>query len=171
MRKKILCCLASLLAVTPSHAWSGDPTPGKTVNLVPDSCPVVSKGDSIALDWNPGFDHPSVVVGLDRFSLEFSRVGSDGIVRIPHGMFEIRGIGQSLSADSIGNGYFHIELKLNRRMPPGVYRVVGAASIGKTIPEYSGPLLTMTNSPTRERFCITISGPSTAPSASSSSGG
>ena len=61
-----------------------------------------------------------------------------------------------MSASPIGNGYFHIDLRIPSGSLPGQYKLIDAVSYAKTIPDYQGPGLPMTNSPVRERYCITV---------------
>jgi len=130
--------------------------PSRTVPLVSDACPVVRPGDKLALDWNPGFEHPGMVDSLLAFSLRFGLVSENGVTvqRFPGIVVEGHGSGGFVSP--LGNGYFHIELRVPPGSPPGQYKLIDAVSNAKTFPDYQGPGLPMNNSPVRERYCITI---------------
>ena len=133
-----------------------------TVPLLSDACPAVRSGDKISLDWNPGFEHPGMVEGLRVINLRFGRISANGVTVQQLPAIRLGGLGAALPVTSIGNGYFHIELRIPAGAAPGEYHLIDATADAKTLPEYQGPSLPMTNSPVRERFCITIV-PSAAP--------
>jgi hypothetical protein len=126
------------------------------VPLVSDACPNVSVGQSISLDWNPVFDPSWPVTGLRGFDLTFSPVAEDGV--------GLRRMGLRLGAhhtaaniSPLGNGFFHIEVKLTgSRIPLGKYRLVSAHAAPELDSDFKGQLPEMTRSPVEERYCITV---------------
>ena len=128
-----------------------------TIALVSDSCPQVHGGDHVALDWNPGFDHPGAVTGLRGFSLIVARLRDDGTVGKIRTTLSGGGKSHPAVASSLGNGYYHIEIQLPTTMHEGIYLLVDAEAIPEVLPEYEHePRPQMTVSPVRERFCITV---------------
>ena len=132
-------------------------TQATTVSLVSDTCPNVIAGQSISLDWNPLFDPAWPVTSLHDFGLTFSPVAANG-VSVKRGAELYLGARHTAkSISSLGNGFFHIELRLRGlRIPPGTYRLVNAHAVPEVNPDFKGPLPEMTRSPVEERYCITV---------------
>jgi len=155
------CCLMAALS---THAQSPQPsaaapllaTQPHTVALASDSCPDVRSGDKVSLDWNPGFEHPGIVGGLRIFHLGFGRLDSNGVTVQQIPSLRLGGLAASLPVTDTGNGYFHVEFTIPAGVQPGEYHLIKAASEARTLPEYQGPALPMTNSPVSARFCITV---------------
>jgi hypothetical protein len=132
-----------------------------SVPLASGACPLVSAGQSISLDWNPGFNHPDEVAGLSTFRLSFGILMEDGVTvktRLPL-VLGARGVG--FSATDSGNGYFHIELPISRSVAPGEYHLIAAEAAAATFEGYQGPAMEMTNSPVKAKLCFTVAGSGT----------
>lgn len=127
-----------------------------TIALVSDTCPIVRGGDAVSLDWNPGFDPSWAVAGVRWVRLRFGSLQEDGVtVRERPGVV----IGGRMSPQTISapvNGYFHLELTIDRRIPPGVYHLVEATAMAQTVPAYQGASPRVTVSPVSQRYCITV---------------
>jgi hypothetical protein len=171
------CCL---IAAPSAHAQAPQPSATspfltaqpRTVALASGSCPVVRSGDKVSLDWNPGFEHPGMVVGLRVFNLSFGRVGSNGVTVQQLPSLHLGGLAAGLPIADIGNGYFHIELSIPLRVAPGEYHLIGATAAAMRSPDYQGTESEMTNSPVREFYCITVVPlPKPLPSPSTEPGG
>jgi hypothetical protein len=124
------------------------------VPLDPVACPIVPASGKVSLDWNPAFDHESVVDGIERFSLIFTTVAVDLVTPLRSGgpgLYAVR----SISVAPLSNGYYQIEFQIPR-LPPGNYRVVNAAVVPRLASGYRGAAPKMTFSPARDRFCITV---------------
>jgi len=160
-----LSLISMVCAFAQSPQTSGTQPPfaaqPRTIPLVSDACPAVRRGDKVSLDWNPGFEHPGMVEGLRVFNLRFGRVAANGVTVQLLPAIRLGGLGSALPINPIGNGYFHIELSIPAGTTPGEYHLIDATADAKPLPEYQGPSLPMTNSPVRERFCITIVQPPT----------
>jgi len=128
----------------------------RTVPLASDACPAVRPGDKVSFEWNPGFEHSGIVVGLGNLSLHFGRLAANGVTVSPLTSFRQGGLASNLQVTAIGNGYLHVELPIPTRVAPGEYHLIKAMSVAKTLPEYQGPALSMTNSPVSARYCITV---------------
>jgi hypothetical protein len=126
------------------------------VPLVSDACPTVQTGDAVSLDWNPAFDPIWPVTGLRSFELRFAAVLENGVTVGSRPTALLGGRGVTVNISSIGNGFFHIEIPVSRGVQPGVYHLVEARAIAQLPPDYNGPNPTMTVSPVRERYCITV---------------
>jgi len=134
----------------------------RTVPLISDSCPVVSPGDSVTLDWDPGFDYAWAVTGISSIRLSFSPLEGNGVTVRPRPAFEWRGKSVPVDGFRMMNGYFHLMIPIVGRVRPGVYHLVGARLAPQVAPDYDGPPPVMTVSPVRELYCITIA-PSSQP--------
>ena len=128
----------------------------RTVTLVSDACPAVQTGDAVSLDWNPGFDPLGVATGLRTFELRFAGVLENGVTIASRPTALFGGRGSTVNITAIGNGYYHIEIPVSRGVLPGVYHLVEARTIAELPPDYTGPSPSMTVSPVRERYCITV---------------
>lgn len=158
-----LCLLASaaLAAQTATPAASPSASPSaepRMVPLVSDTCPVVHVNDRITLDWYPGFDYENLVTNLRTFTLSLSPVEADGVNVNDHRRFALGKGPVHNKMTPIANGYFHIEIPVPRKLPPGTYHVVDARATPLLPPEYRYLNLVMTNSPADSRFCITMVG-------------
>lgn len=131
----------------------------RTVPLMSDACPAVHPGGKVSLELNPGFEYPGVVVGLGNFYLFFGRLVDDSVIVRQVRPLRMGGVATNIQVTSIGNGYFHIELPIPAHVAPGEYHLINATTVAKVLPEYQGPTLTMTVSPVRERYCITVVSP------------
>jgi hypothetical protein len=128
-----------------------------TISLVSDTCPNVIAGQSISLDWNPLFDPVWPVTGLRDFGLTFSAVAEDGVGVRRGGELHLGARHTAMNISPLGNGFFHIELRLSAsRIPPGTYRLTDAHAIPDLDPDFKGSLPAMTRSPVEERYCITV---------------
>lgn len=125
------------------------------VALDPAGCPVVRPLGTISLDWNPGFDPDSAVIGVDRFGLVFAAVGPDGVTTLRPGL-AAASTARSIAVTPLANGMYHIELRVPLSLAPGTYRVVDAGVAPHLASDYQGPAPHMTHSPAQERFCITV---------------
>jgi hypothetical protein len=162
--RSIMLCSALALAsawasaqVSPSHV---ETTPSAKA-LTPGNCLTVSDGDLLTLEWNPGFDNASAVLGLREFTLRFasgahfpiSRRSQDGISlsAIP------RREGEAYPFKPMGNGFyqvtFHVHLKFHET---GEYRLYDADATPEVDPAYKGETPKMTNTPTNSPFCINL---------------
>jgi hypothetical protein len=153
--KAVFGCLG-LLALACASAQAPQTAQSRTVLLVSDACPVVHTGDAVSLDWNPDFDPIWPVTGLRSFELRFAAVRGDGVTVASRATALLGGRGTRVNISSIGNGFFHIEIPVSRGVAPGVYHLVEARAIAQLPPDYNGPNPTMTVSPVRERYCITV---------------
>jgi hypothetical protein len=150
---KVLLAGFALLAAASCRAQ----TQATAVPLVSDTCPNVTAGQSISLDWNPLFDPAWPVTGLREVGLTFSPVAADGVSMRRGGELHLGTRHTATNISPLGNGFFHIELRLSgSRIPPGTYRLVRAQAIPEVDPEFKGPLPEMTRSPVEERYCITV---------------
>ena len=97
-----------------------------------------------------------MVERLRTINLRFGRLSEDGVTvnQVPN--IQLRGLAVVLPITYIGNGYFHIELTIPARPVPGEYHLIQAIATAKMLPDYQGPDPAMTNSPVRERYCVTI---------------
>ena len=137
-----------------THAESSPPR--VVVPLVSDSCPIVRQGQSISLDWYPGFDIPGIVTGIRGFRLTFGALLVDGVTVRTRPAVVLGGRADRFSAVNAWNGYFHFELPISRAVTPGTYRLIDAEGTAETDQDYRGPAMKMTNSPVDSRFCITV---------------
>jgi len=137
-----------------------------SVSLVSDTCPVVHEGDTIALDWNPGFEHDWAVTAVDSIRLSFAPLDDYGVAVRMRNVYTFRGKSVAVNGESVVNGYFHFIVPVLGRVPPGIYRLVDARVAPQVLPDYGGPLPVMTVSPVRERYCITVVSSSTSQSPS-----
>jgi hypothetical protein len=148
--------IVSSAVTAPSQLQTAHAAKPHVATLVSDACPVVHSGDKISLDWNPGFEHPGIVEGLRVINLRFGRLAANGVTVQQVPAIRLGGLGASLPITPIGNGYFHIELTIPAGAVPGEYHLIDASADAKPVAEYQGPNLLMTNSPVRERYCITV---------------
>lgn len=125
------------------------------VPLVADTCPTVRQDGVLSLDWNPAFDPSGAVTGLKSFRLIFDHLLADGVHPNPAARL-VLDVGPGGRMTAIGNGYFHIEMRLPPSTHPGTYHLVAAHGSPTLSPDYQGEAPTMTNSPEREYFCITV---------------
>jgi hypothetical protein len=139
-------------------------TLSRAVPLVSDTCPVVHAGDSLTLEWNPGFEQPWAVTGVNSITLGFAPLENNDAPVHLRSVFELQGKSVAVNDLTSTNGYFHLEISVSRKIPPGVYRLVNARVRVKVLPNYDGPSPVMTVSPARDRFCITVVRSSTPPS-------
>ena len=145
---------SSALAVEPPQ--QATPPSPHVIPLEIATCAVIARGGIISLDWNPGFDYPSAVAGIDQFSLIFTSVGPDGSTSLHPGAPGMH-LARLVSATPEPNGFYHFEFRL--LAPPGNFRVVGAAIKPRLVPGSDGPTPQMTNSPARDRLCVTVESP------------
>jgi len=147
------------------------PPQGRRVSLVSGVCPEVQLGDTLSLDWNPGFDHAGAVTGMSSINLIFSPTIAEGVGRKESRLALSLGgrYAPPLGAAYMGNGFYHLEFPIATRFAPGVYSLREANAKANVLPEYSGQAPEMTVSPVREHLCITVVDPSVT--ASSASGG
>jgi len=169
------CSLAQLPATVPETFQASSPTPlllaplsVKTVPLVSDLCPAVGPGDRVTLDWNPGFDRTWAVTGLRHFTLRFAALDQYGLHLLPGHSLAVTTLHVPHGATAIYNGYYHLEMAVPPNAHPGTYRLTRADAVARTVPEYAGLPLQMTNSPADRRFCITVLRSPPAPSPSPS---
>ena len=138
----------------------------KTVPLTPGTCATVSNGDTITLDWNPGFEHPGVVTGMRHFELAFARsqdkeraarVGAPlHLVASPRIHGELPGQ-PSPEIEPAANGMFHIRFHPDlRNVEPGEYNLIAAQAIASTAEDMQGNEPAMTNSPLNSPFCLDV---------------
>ena len=130
-------------------------SPARAVPLDPATCTVVQPLGTVSLDWNPGFDPESAVTGIDRFGLVFEAAGPDGVTTLRAGSAGAN-IARSTVVTPLANGIYHFEFRVPLTLSPGTYRVVDAAVAPSLAAGYQGPVPHMTNSPARQRFCITV---------------
>jgi hypothetical protein len=125
------------------------------VPLVSGACPAVRQGGVLSFDWNPGFDPSSGVTGMKSFRLIFHHLREDGVNLNPASRLVLDS-GPRGRMTTIGNGYFHIEVRLPSSTHLGTYHLVDAHSSPELLPDYQGEAPRMTVSPAREYFCITV---------------
>ena len=156
------------LAQTPQPE-AASPAVSRThpVPLVSGACPAVSRGGTIALDWNPDFDPPWAGTGMRSFRLIFQQLEEDGVTLNPASRLVLDSGTRGRMTD-IGNGYFRLEARLPPMTHPGTYHLVGAFSSPQLLPDYQGEAPTMTVSPVSEFYCITVVRRSQTPSPPSS---
>jgi hypothetical protein len=152
-------CISLLGAASAPHGLAVQAqsavAPARIVPIEPGTCATVPVSGTVSLDWNPGFDHESVVSSVDRFSLIFTAVAADGVTPLRPGgpgMYAVR----STSVTPLANGYYHFEFQVPRTLQPGTFRVVDAAAAPHLVSGYRGPAPQMTHSAARERLCITV---------------
>ncbi len=151
---------------------SGQPSPRaiaqtagpRVVSLTAGTCPVIADGDIVTLEWNPGFEHE--VTGLQRFELAFAKPGEKDrvlrqgarlrLVAAPRTHGELPGTVDS-EIEPSANGFFllrfHVQLSA---LESGEYVLVDAHADARTNPDSQGEVVTMTNSPLRSSFCLTV---------------
>lgn len=148
-----------LLPAVQAQAPEEKPAPQpKVTALQSDVCPEVHVGELVSFEFNPVFDPIWPVTGLRTLSLEFARVGEDGVsVGRPSAFAGSRYTVARIS--SMGNGFFHVEAMIGKAAP-GVYHLVNVHASAVLLPAYkdSGPEPEMTVSPVSERYCITVLG-------------
>ena len=163
-RERSLTCVLGVLALACAAAAQDTqaaspavPRPHATVALVSDACPAVHSGDSIAFEWQPGFDPEWPVTALSMVSLKFARASDDGITVYPRQSYEFGRRHSHVAVTPLPNGFYHVEVTVpSERLPLGVYRLVDA-STGVTLdPSYRGPHPQMITSPVESRYCITV---------------
>jgi hypothetical protein len=151
-----LLTFSSGFAQTPQAEAPPKAVFAKVVPLVSGACPTVHNGEAISLDWNPGFDPSSAVSGLATFKLIFGLQSDAGVnARVRSGL-SMGGRDVALNISASGNGYFHIEVPVPRRVSPGVYQLINAEATPQTVSNYQGDRPKMTVTPVREHFCITV---------------
>jgi hypothetical protein len=160
-----LMAFACALAQAPQPEVSARAVP--PVPLVSGACPVVSRGGTITLDWNPDFDPSWAGTGMKSFRLIFQQLEQDGVTLNPASRL-VLGSGTRGRMTDIGNGYFHLEARLPPTTHPGTYHLVGAFSSPQLFPDYQGEAPTITVSPVSEFYCITVVPRSQTPSPPSS---
>ena len=163
-----LMAFACALAQAPQSDVSAPAVPRvQPVPLVSDACPAVSRGGTIALDWNPDFDPSWAGTGMRSFRLIFQQLEEDGVTLNPASRLVLDSGPRGRMTD-IGNGYFHLEARLPPMTHLGTYHLVGAFSSPQLFPDYQGEAPTMTVSPVSEFYCITVVPRSQTPSPPSS---
>lgn len=160
-----LIAFACALAQAPQSEVSAPAVP--PVPLVSGACPAVSRGGTIALDWNPDFDPSWAGTGMRSFRLIFQQLEEDGVTLNPASRLVLDSGTRGRMTD-IGNGYFHLEARLPAMTHPGTYHLVGAFSSPQLFPDYQGEAPTITVSPVSEFYCITVVPRSQTPSPPSS---
>ncbi len=160
-----LMAFACALAQAPQSGVSAPAVP--PVPLVSGACPAVSRGGTIALDWNPDFDPSWAGTGMRSFRLIFQQLEQDGVTLNPASRL-VLGSGTRGRMIDIGNGYFHLEARLPPTTHPGTYHLVGAFSSPQLFPDYQGEAPKITVSPMSEFYCITVVPRSQTPSPPSS---
>lgn len=158
----LLGCFAGFLALPVTRMQAQQPAIQGAVAatqpstpLVADSCPVVVRGANISLDWNPGFEHEGVVTGLRIFRVTFVPLASNGALgtRWP---LVLGGRAGDFTASTAVNGYFDIGFRVPRNITPGEYHLIKAEGMAKTLAEYTGAGIRMTNSPASQNFCFKV---------------
>lgn len=160
---KLGTCLAAVALLT-TPAWAqaqqpSGPAVTKAVALVSDACPAVQPGGRLALDWNPNFDPAGEVSGLHSFELIFRKLDEYGVNVLEQGpMFAASTAHTRGAIAPLGNGFYHIELTIPRRVHAGAFRLVAARATADVYPEYknSPPWPLMTDSPVHTRLCVTV---------------
>jgi len=136
-----------------------------TVPLVSDTCPNVSLGQSISLDWNPVFDPSWPVTSLRDVGLTFSPVEEDGVSVRRRTELRLGARRTARTISPLGNGFFHVAVRLSgSRISPGTYRLVDVRAIPEVDSDFKGPLPEMTRSPVEARYCITVIRPQSSQS-------
>jgi hypothetical protein len=155
----MMVSLAAITAITVSIPVLGQQPNAESkpsVTLVSDTCSVVHEGDTIALDWNPGFEHAWAVTAVDSILLSFAPLDDYGVTVRMRNVYTFRGKSVAINGESVVNGYFHFIIPVLGRVPPGIYRLVDARVAPQVLPDYDGAPPAMTVSPVRERYCITV---------------
>jgi len=138
----------------------------RLVPLTAGTCAQVTDGDVLTLEWNPGFEMPSVVSGLRDFSLSFARneelatLGRRGpSLHLEAAPPSIRGAALDQAITPIGNGFFQIHFQVRTEgLSSGTYNLVAAQAMPSVTAEYQGEAPRMLNSPTRYPFCLVVTG-------------
>ncbi len=155
----LLCVSAAAQTASTGNAGAvAAAHPHVVVPLSSGSCPVVHYGEWISIDWNPGFDHAAMVTTLRRFMLTFAALDTDGVaIRSRKAFILGNGSTGAIRFTPSVNGFFHAEFAINRNyVPLGEYHLIAAAAAPQMDPEFTGERPTMTVSPVREHFCITV---------------
>jgi hypothetical protein len=139
----------------PAQALQDAAPPLQPVPLVSGACPSVLQGGFISLDWNPGFDPSYPVIGLKFTRLLFQHLQEDSVHLNPASRLVLDTDSRGAITD-IGNGYFHIQVRVPRSSRPGTYHLVGAVSSPQLLPDYQGEAPKMTVSPVSQSYCITV---------------
>lgn len=151
-----------LVAVGSAQEPPAPPRPA-AVKLVPNQCVQISAGVPLALEWNPGFEHPGAVTGLRGFGMTFARVGEDGVHLVPRSGFSLGGRTTGQLAVPLGNGYYRVEVRFSRTVRLGTYQLVSADAVAQVSDDFHGDLHLLV-SPAREHFCIIVVSPIVTPS-------
>lgn len=130
-------------------------TPAHAVPLLSGACPTVGAGESVSLEWNPGFDPSRAVAGLRGVSLRFQVAAEDPVPTTASLRSMLLRSSEERTASN-GNGYFHITVPIPPRTMPGVYHLIDAHATPRVLEEYHGQTPQMTISPVRELYCITV---------------
>jgi hypothetical protein len=146
-------------------------TVGRSVTLIPGVCVRIAQGDDLIFEWNPAFDIPSPVLGLQEFALSFQREDIPGQAVQGRTQFVLRANymaersgARNSTVTSASNGYFQMRFHIHLlSIEPGEYHLVSARTIAKLDPGYQGPQPAMTNSPLRYPFCVEVADPAGKP--------
>jgi len=159
-------------AAAQSAAPSGEPkVTGRSITLLPGTCPQVMPGDELVLEWNPAFDVPGGATGVLTMLLSFRKAGQTGPDPQGHREFLLRATyfgkraGRPSEITQLPNGFLQFRFHVpHQDIEPGEYRVATARSIPRTLEDHAvnAP---MTNSPMNSSFCLNVvpwSAPATA---------
>jgi hypothetical protein len=148
-----LCCMQAGCAFAQAPEAPAVTASVRTVALAPDTCPVVHLGDTVMLDWNPGYDPAWPVSSVDGFILKMKRQPyvTHGYLDMPLVLWTPLPLHPF---PALANGFFHIEMKVRERRASGEYYIVSAEDRPHLSSDYSGPRPRMTHSPADARFCV-----------------
>ena len=160
---KLAATILLFLVVTrsPRAQSTSAPAPSPEVPLLPGTCPQVADGDTVILDWNPGFLAWGICGGLRDFALSFGLRGKErshrgGGLTLRVATLKTESRTDQAIAD-IGNGFFRLRFKVNlHAVEPGEYHLVRADAEANADGANAGGAPQMTNSPTRYSFCVDV---------------
>jgi hypothetical protein len=159
--------LTSCLVASPLVAQSAHPAPAKrkVVALTPGSCAQVAAGDELVFEWNPAFENPAMVTGMQRITMLFAQRGQEqaalqdksGFYLIANRDAKRAGLRGSTIAP-LPNGFFQVHFRpvVLYRVQPGQYNLVWARADARMDPRYHGPRLLSTNDPAHSFFCLDV---------------
>lgn len=141
------------------------PPTAAPVRLEAFQCVSVHPGQSVSLEWNPGFEHPGAVRRVGAGEMRLSR--TDELARgYSRSATELGGRTGPAKVTDLGNGFYRLEVVLPRRLPAGSYRVTGASLRAVPVEGQDPAAVSATHSPVDQQYCINVSAPKATPTGS-----
>lgn len=156
--------LAAVLIVSRTPVYAQSPN---TVNLAPDTCPVIRDGDIVTFTFTPQFDVPSAVRGLRNIELKFSHEGRPDPANVPEAEFTLSAVPQRGEHEAAGapmivgsDGSLQLRFRANLRSAArGAFYLVAITGSPILPRGYEGETPKIINTPLRERLCLQVTPP------------